>query len=69
MEDLANKGWEEFDKRYCSNRPCEPFCSDNEAEMWFAIACYAEDHIKQAFFQGFALGKELSNKVNQDDGE
>lgn len=58
MADLVNKRWEEFDKRYCSNRPCEPFCSDNEAEMWFEIACYAEDHIKQAFLAGLKAGRQ-----------
>lgn len=46
--------FEQWLKEYNENRPVEPSCIESEnAEMYAAIADYAEDKLKEAFDAGY----------------
>lgn len=44
--------FEEFEEEYLRNRPPEPYCENEQPDLWAQIVAYAESNLKQAYEAG-----------------
>ena len=44
--------FEKFEEEYLRNRPTEPYCENEQPDLWAALVAYAEFHLKRAYEAG-----------------
>lgn len=44
--------YEDFEEEYFKNRPAEPYCENEQPDLWAQIVAYAESNLKRAYEAG-----------------